>query len=85
VTVSGLMLAWCEPVKLYHSKSFWIKMALFLLVAVHALVFRRGVYGNTAKLDAAPAMPAEAKLAAALSLILWAGMVFAGRLIAFDS
>jgi uncharacterized membrane protein len=85
VTVSGLMLAWCEPVKLYHSKSFWIKMALFLLVAVHALIFRRGVYGNTTKLDAAPAMPAEAKLAAALSLILWAGMVFAGRLIAFDS
>jgi hypothetical protein len=52
---------------------------------VHAGVFRRSVYGNTAKLDAAPSMPTEAKLAAALSLILWAGMVFAGRLIAFDS
>src|SRR5262249_37208325 len=85
VTVSGLMLAWCEPVKLYHSTSFWIKMTLFLLVGVHALVFRRRVYNATAKLDATPVMPGEAKLAAALSLILWAGMVFAGRLIAFDS
>jgi hypothetical protein len=37
------------------------------------------VYGNTAKLDAAPRMPAEAKLAAALSLILWTSLVIAGR------
>jgi hypothetical protein len=85
VVVSGLMLAWCEPVKLYHSKSFWIKMVLFLLVGVHALIFRPRVYNNTAKLDAAPMMPAEARLAAALSLSLWAGLVFTGRLIAFDS
>jgi len=85
VVVSGLLLAWCEPIKLYHSKSFWIKMALFALVAVHALIFRRSVYGNTAALDKAPSPPMRAKLAAALSLLLWAGLVFSGRLIAFDS
>jgi hypothetical protein len=84
VVASGVLLGWAEPLKLYHSKSFWIKMALFLLVGVHALVFRRSVYGNPARLDEAPSMPAEAKLAAALSLILWAGLVFSGRLIAFD-
>ena len=83
--VSGLLLAWCEPIKLYHSKSFWIKMTLFALVAVHALIFRRSVYGSTAALDQAPALPMRAKLAAALSLLLWAGLVFSGRLIAFDT
>lgn len=85
VVASGILLGWSEPLKLYHSKSFWIKMALLLLVAVHALFFRRAVYGNPAKLDQAPAMPADAKLAAALSLILWAGLVLSGRLIAFDA
>jgi hypothetical protein len=30
-------------------------------------------------------MPMAAKFAAALSLLLWAGIVFSGRLIAFDS
>jgi hypothetical protein len=84
VVASGVLLGWAEPLKLYHSKSFWIKMALFLLVGVHALIFRKSVYGNPAKLDEAPSMPAEAKLAAALSLLLWAGLVFSGRLIAFD-
>ena len=84
VVASGVLLAWAEPLKLYHSKSFWIKMTLFLLVAVHALVFRRAVYGNPAKLDEAPSMPTKAKLAAALSMILWVGLVFSGRLIAFD-
>jgi hypothetical protein len=70
--------------KLYHSKSFWIKMVLMVLVGVHALVFRRSVYGNTIVLDKGTVLPAEAKIAAALSLTLWAGIVFAGRLIAFD-
>jgi hypothetical protein len=54
-------------------------MTLLVLVGVHALVFRRGVYGNTAALDAAPRIPAQAKLAASLSLVLWTSLVIAGR------
>jgi hypothetical protein len=85
VVITGALLAWCEPIKLYHSRSFWIKMALLALVGVHALIFRRSVYGNTAALDQAPTLPMQAKLAAALSLLLWVGIVLSGRLIAFDS
>ena len=83
VVASGLFLAWAEPLKLYRSPSFWIKMALLLLVGVHALVFRVGVYANPTKLDGT--VTAQAKLAAALSLILWAGLIVSGRLIAYDS
>jgi hypothetical protein len=80
VAVTGLLLAWCEPIKLYHSKSFWIKMTLFALVGVHALIFRSSVYASTAATETM-----RAKLAGALSLLLWAGIVFSGRLIAFDT
>jgi Tfp pilus assembly protein PilN len=83
VAASGLLLAWAEPQKLYRSPAFWVKMALLALVGVHALVFRPRVYGNTAKLDVA--VTAEAKLAAAISLILWAGLIVSGRLIAYDA
>jgi len=83
VAASGLLLAWAEPLKLYRSPAFWVKMALLALVGVHALVFRGRVYGNTAKLDIA--VTAEAKLAAAISLLLWAGLVVSGRLIAYDA
>ena len=83
VVASGLLLAWAEPQKLYRSPAFWIKIALFVLVGVHAFVFRPGVYENTARLDAA--VTPQARLAAALSLILWAGLIISGRLIAFDA
>jgi hypothetical protein len=83
VVASGVLLGWSEPIKLYRSPAFWVKMALFALVGVHALVFRPGVYRHPAKLDAG--ITQQAKLAAILSLLLWAGLVISGRLIAFDT
>jgi hypothetical protein len=82
VVVTGVLLAWCEPIRLYRSPSFWVKMALFALVGVHALVFRNSVYRNPSKLDAG--ITPRAKVAAVLSLLLWAGLIVAGRFIAFD-
>jgi len=54
-----------------------------VLVCAHALVFRKSVYHNTEELDRAPAVPSHAKWAAVLSLLLWVGLVSAGRLIGY--
>jgi len=81
--VTGLLLTWAEPIRLYSSPSFWTKMSLLALVGVHAIVFRSKVYGHPEHLD--DAISWQAKLAAALSLILWTGLVVSGRLIAFDA
>jgi len=78
---TGLLLAWAEPVRLYGSVAFWIKMALLALVGVHALVFREKVYGHPEKLDAG--ITSQAKLAAVLSIVIWSGMILTGRLIAY--
>jgi len=83
IVVTGLLLTWAEPIRLYQSPSFWIKMVLLALVGVHALVFRRSVYGQPEKLDAG--ITSQARIAAAISLVLWAGIVLAGRMIAFDA
>src|SRR5579859_725328 len=83
VVVTGLLLAWAEPIRLYRSPSFWVKMVFFALVGAHALIFHAKVYGHPEKLDAG--VTSQAKLAAALSLILWAGLIVSGRLIAFDA
>lgn len=83
VVMSGLLLAWAEPQKLYRSPSFWVKMALFALVGVHALVFRPDVYRDPRKLDAG--LTPKARLASLTSLVLWAGLILSGRLIAFDA
>ena len=81
VVASGVILGWSEPIKLYKSPSFWAKMVLFALVGVHALVFRP-VYRDPAKLD--EHITTRARAAAAISVLLWAGLVITGRLIAFD-
>jgi len=83
VVASGLLLAWAEPLKLYRSPSFWVKIVFLLLVGVHAWIFHASVYGNPLPLD--KAVTPRARLAAALSLLLWAGLIVSGRLIAFDA
>ncbi len=83
VTVTGILLMWSEPIRLYHSPSFWVKMMFFTLVGLHALVFRRAVYRDPAKLDSG--ITGQAKLAAALSIIFWAALIVSGRFIAFDA
>lgn len=83
IVATGLLLAWAEPIRLYRSPSFWVKMALFALVGVHAAVFHGSVYRHPEKLDAA--ITRQAKIAAVVSLILWTGLIVSGRLIAFDA
>lgn len=83
VLVTGLLLTWAEPIRLYRSPSFWIKMTLFVLVGVHAMVFHQSVYAHPEKLDAG--VSSRAKVAALASLVVWTGLIVSGRLIAFDA
>jgi uncharacterized membrane protein len=79
----GAMLLGAKAELYYHNPFYWTKMTLLALVGVHALVFHRSVYGNTAALDNAPKIPRMAKVAACISLVLWVGLVSAGRSIAY--
>ena len=78
----GALLLGSKAEMYYYNPFYWAKMTLLCLVGVHALAFR-SVYGNTAALDAAPKVPGKAKLAACLSLLIWIGLVTAGRSIAY--
>jgi hypothetical protein len=78
----GAMLLGSKAELYYYNPFYWTKMMLLLLVGVHALAFR-SVYGNTKALDSAPTVPAKAKLAAGLSLLIWIGLVTMGRSIAY--
>ncbi len=75
----GILLASAKAEEYYYNVFFRTKLVLFALVAVHALVFRGSVYNNAAALDRARRMPGNAKLAAALSILLWTSIVCAGR------
>jgi hypothetical protein len=68
----GVLLFCSKAEQYYYNVYFRTKLALFLLVAVHALIFRK-VYTRGAE----PAVRTRA--AACLSLLIWSGILVAGR------
>jgi len=79
---AGFLLAASKADSYYPNPYFRLKMALLAMVAVHALVFRRSVYDKAAEFDRT-GIPRHAKIAAALSLLLWSSIVCCGRWIAY--
>jgi hypothetical protein len=79
----GFLLFGSKASDYYPNPYFWTKMSILALIGIHALIFRPGVYNQPEKLDVSPVIPTRAKAAAALSLVLWTGMVCAGRLIGY--
>lgn len=75
----GFLLFGMKAEEYYLNVFFRVKVVLFLLVAVHALVFRPSVYNTPAELQGFHGLPVRAKVAAALSCVLWFGIVCAGR------
>jgi hypothetical protein len=79
----GILLAGSKLFNYYDNPYFQVKMTLLALVGVHAMVFHRRVYANPAKLDGLQKMPAVAKAAGIVSMVLWVGILSMGRWIAY--
>jgi hypothetical protein len=84
MVATGSLLFTSNAAKLYiNNPSFQIKMLLILLAGVNALVYHLTVYRRVTAWDTAPVTPLGARIAGALSLLLWVSVVFAGRWIGF--
>ena len=81
--VTGTLLFMSEAVKVYANPAFRLKMLLIFLAGLQALIFHRTVYRNVATWDDSEVLPAGAKAAGCLSILLWIGVVAAGRFIGF--
>jgi hypothetical protein len=76
---TGLTLLTAEPVKCYNSPVFRFKMIALALAGVNAFIFHNTVYRSVAKWDQALKTPPRAKLAGAMSLLLWTVVIALGR------
>jgi hypothetical protein len=81
--VTGVILFSSEAVKVGANPAFRLKMVLILLAGVHALIFHWTVYRKVAIWDDSAVLPAGAKIAGGTSILLWVGIVAAGRFIGF--
>ena len=75
----GVLMAGSKAEEYYYNAFFRTKLILLALVLVQELVFYRGVYADPAALDKSPSVPGNAKLAAALSMLLWTSIACCGR------
>jgi hypothetical protein len=84
MVVSGTLLFTAIPVRSYQNIFFRIKMVMLLLAGLNVWIFHAGVYRRVATWDAASAPPKAARVAGALSLVLWICIVLSGRMIAYN-
>jgi hypothetical protein len=61
-----------------------LKVILLALAGVNVLLFHTGVWRTVAEWDQSPVPPQSARSAGAASLLLWIGVIFAGRMIAYN-
>jgi hypothetical protein len=82
---SGLLLFWAKAENCYANPAFRLKLLLLLLLlaASNPLVFHLTTYRSVASWENATEPPPRAKVAGILSLVLWSGIIVAGRAIAY--
>ena len=81
--VTGVLLFAGDPVAFYSTIFFRVKMIMLLLAGINVLVFNWTVGRRVEEWDQGASAPLGAKVAAILSLVLWAGIIAAGRGIAY--
>ncbi len=84
MVATGLLLFYAIPVRTYQSVFFRLKLILLLLAAINVFVFHSGIWRRVADWDRDPIPPRSARVAGGLSLVLWIGVIFAGRMIAYN-
>lgn len=82
--VTGALLFASEATKMYGSDVFRVKMLLIAAAGVNALVFHVLAYRSVGRWERDPVAPLSARLAGVISILLWFGIVGAGRWIAYS-
>ena len=82
--ITGVFLFITQAEKAYGNPFFRTKMLLLLALAINAALFQLIFYPKMPQWDSAGKTPAGARCCAALSLIVWIGVIFCGRTMAYE-
>jgi hypothetical protein len=84
MVASGALLFYSAPVVRYENLFFRFKMVALVLALLNAWAFHATVYRRVADWDADPVPPRRVRVAGAMSLVLWALIITAGRMMAYQ-
>jgi hypothetical protein len=81
---TGVVMFAGSPFQYLENVTFWLKMLFIALAGVNVLAFYlTGLARQVAALGPGQDVPVAAKLIAAVSLCLWVGVVYWGRMLPF--
>jgi hypothetical protein len=81
--MTGLALVYGNPPNYVTNIIFWVKMLAMALAGLNALAFHYITEYTLVDWDAGRTPPTGAKLAGALSIVLWCNVIVSGRLIPY--
>ena len=84
MVVSGALLFYAAPVKTYLNIFFRLKMIFLLMAGLNVAVFHFTTSRTMLQWDLGMRPPIRARLAAGVSLALWAAIAVCGRMIAYN-
>lgn len=81
---TGALLFYAVPIRTFHSLWFRIKILLLLAGALNVFYFHAKVKRDRVLWDSFEYPPLRARLSGLASLLIWASVIIAGRMIAYD-
>jgi hypothetical protein len=84
MVISGTLLFSAIPLRSYQNIFFRIKMLMIVLAGINVWMFHSRIYSRVTTWDIEVSPPRAARVAGAVSLMLWIGIIFSGRLIAYN-
>ena len=81
--VSGTYFFIAQVWQYLDNPAWWAKVAFLVVAAVNIVLFETVLTRRISTLPPGEAMPTSFRLAGALSLIAWGGVLYSGRMIAF--
>jgi hypothetical protein len=83
MVISGAFLFWAQAATSYMNVYFRIKFVAMGFAVLNAMYFNMKTARGIAAWDTDPVPPASVRLAGLVSIVMWAGVVAAGRLMAY--
>jgi hypothetical protein len=83
IVPTGSLMFLANSAELIASRVFVLKMGLLLAAGINAVIFRTGPYQGVKQWDTGVPTPLAARASVALSLLIWAGVISCGRLLAY--
>jgi hypothetical protein len=81
--ITGFALVFGNPMNYVTNIIFWVKMLAIVLAGLNALAFHFITEYSLVDWDTGARPPFGAKLAGAISIVLWANVIVSGRLIPY--